>query len=407
MSPDKKHALNIAVIGAGPLGACSAHALANKLDKLAIPGVIHLIDANNPLESDLNRLSASGPNAAGQLILHAFDAGSYAKSLARRTHEALHAIEDAGYIRLHPRRWIICAGNADTPLDNAAREVLYAAHREGRLEGCELLDANKLENIPGLRKDQLAFAVVDETAKAVNPPQFVRGLARWACAHKRVRPHFGNTVVGLDADNLSVQNSEGVAEMKIDAAVLCTGIHAEFCKGLLPKLRPEYLHVADHQHGGHIPKILDLIVGETTIARYPGFGPTRGAITPHLSDPIREMGIHGLLTDVPGLRRMLDSHFADKALAESKSEEVFGALRELIGRYVEPSCLLGAPESEKNTTHACVAAYAKLLDGDGPYIETLDAPLPMVYAQPSNGLGLNQCVAIGEDAAERLFTCLA
>ena len=73
-----------------------------------------------------------------------------------------------------------------------------------------------------------------------------------------------------------------------------------------------------------------------------------------------------------------------------------------IGRYIQPEMLLGHTSSNRATNQSYVAAYTKLLDSDGPFLHQLKVEMPAVYAQPSNGLGLNQCAALGADAASML-----
>lgn len=110
-----------------------------------------------------------------------------------------------------------------------------------------------------------------------------------------------------------------------------------------------------------------------------------------------------MFTDVPGLRRLLDSHFENETVAESKNDLVWSLLRDTVGRYVQPEKLLGHESSNRTANESYVAGYSKLLNSDGPFLERLDVEMPVVYVQPNNGLGLNQCAALGEDAAALLI----
>lgn len=392
-----------AVVGAGPLGSCTAYALAEQLDTRQIPGTVHLIDANDPLEQRFDALSAAGPHAAGQLMLHVFDEGSPAKALTRRSHDLLRGIHDAGQLDLYPRPWICCAGNSGSDLDVVTAEVLTEAYRDGRFEGCELVTGDAIPEAPGLRRDQVACALLDSTTMAVNPRAFVRQLAQRAVSHDRVLPHFGSRVTRLEDNTLTLESLQTTNTLSVDGVVLCTGIHRDLCPDRLPASRPEHLHVTEHAEPGHVPEVMNLITGETTIARYAGFGPQRAKITELLHEDIRDNGIHALFTDVPGLRRMLDSHYTDPMVAEADSERVFELLRETTGRYIDAEFLMGGASSNRSTTSSYVAAYTKLLDSDGPFLDRIDGAIPAVYAQPSNGLGLNQCAALGVDAANVLL----
>lgn len=393
-----------AVIGAGPLGSCSARALADALDQSNTLGRVLLIDANNPLEQRFNAMSAAGPHAAGQLMLHVFDGNSPAKDLTRRSHELLRAMHAAGEIDLHRRPWICCAGNSGSELDVTTQDVLTQAHLAGRFEGCELVSGDAIPEVTGLRRDQVALALLDDTTMAVNPRIYCRQLAQRAVNHPRIETLLDTRVIRFSGSTLTIEDAHGRRDLSVDGIILCTGIHRNLCPDLLPPSRPEYLHVTEHVNAGHVPEVMHLITGETTIARYAGFGPDRKRITDLLDADIRDRGIHALFTDVPGLRRMLDSHFADLNEAESQNEKVWQLLRNLTGRYVEAQYLIGHPSSNRSADLSYVAAYTKLLDSDGPWLDRIDAEIPAVYAQPSNGLGLNQCAALGEDAARLLLS---
>ena len=391
-----------AVVGAGPLGSCAARAMAERLEEDGRAATIHLIDANNPIDLAFDSMSAAGPHAAGQLMLHVFDADSPAKELTRRSHAILRQWSAHGAIELHRRPWICCTGNSGSALDVAAQEVLAQAHGEGRFEGCRFVRGESLEPVVGLRTEAVGWALTDRSTMAVNPREFVRQLAMFAGRHPFVQPTFNTRVIGVDGNVLRLEHVRGTSHISVKGLILCTGIHRDLFTDALPASRPEYLHVTEHNQAGHEPEVKHLITGETTIARYAGFGPGRARIVPLLDEEIRRNGIHGLFTDVPGLRRMLDSHFADRDAAERESPRVWPLLRKTIGRYIAAEYLMGDARSNRSTDASYLAAYTKLLDSDGPWIRALDAPCPVVYVQPSNGLGLNQCAALGHDAAALL-----
>ena len=392
-----------AVVGAGPLGSCTARTLAEALDAAGTGAAIHLIDANNPIRGDFSGLRAAGPHAAGQLMLHVFEEGSAAKALTRRSHDRMRSLAASGIISLHERPWICCAGNEPTTLDETTREVLSRAYEEGRFAGCELMRGSELPEVAGLRRGAISWALVDASTLAVNPPKFTAQLAAHAVAHPLVSAHFNTQVLSVNGQTLQLKCREQSREITFDGIVVCTGIHRGLFGELLPDSRPEYLHVVDHASAEHIPEIKHLITGETTIARYAGFGSERTAITPHLPEAVQAHGVHGLFTDVPGLRRMLDSHFSDDEEAQRETDVVHASLRATIGRYIDDRYLLGAPSSNRKTTARYVAAYQKLLGTDGPLVLPLAGACRAVYVQPSNGLGLNQCAALGEDAAALLL----
>lgn len=391
-----------AVIGAGPLGNCAARALAEALESQSRPAKIYLVDANDPLKQEFGNMSASGPHAAGQLMLHLFDPESPAKDLTRRSHNLLKGMQVEGAIDLHSRPWICCTGNSSSDLDQTAQDVLAQSYSEGRLENCELVKGAEIPETNGLRPDQVAWAVLDPTTMAVNPRVFVQQLAERAVQHPSVVPLFNTRVIRC-TDNTIVTESNGtVTERPISGVISCAGIHRDLFSDALPDGRPEYLHVTEHKSDQHAPEVMNLITGETTIARYAGFGPHRNRITPLLPNDVQEYGIHGLFTDVPGLRRMLDSHFENPDTANVKNHLVWPLLIETIGRYVQPEMLLGHASGNLAANQTYVAAYNKLLNSDGPFLHQLEVDLPAVYVQPSNGLGLNQCAALGADAASLL-----
>lgn len=392
-----------AVIGAGPLGNCAARALAETLESQSRPATIYLIDANNPLTQDFDNMSASGPHAAGQLMLHLFDPDSPGKELTRRSHELLKRMQAEGAIDLYSRPWICCTGNSSSELDKAAQDVLAQSYSEGRLENCDLVRGKDIPDTKGLRPDQVAWAILDQTTMAVNPRVFVQQLAERAVQHPSVEPLFNTRVIRCTHNSLETECNGTVTECPISGVILCTGIHRDLFSDVLPNSCPEYLHITEHKSDRHTPEVMNLITGETTIARYAGFGPHRKSITPLLSGEVQEYGIHGLFTDVPGLRRMLDSHFENPDVADSQNHLVWPLLVDTIGRYVQAELLLGyAARSNCTANQSYVAAYNKLLDSDGPFLHQLKVELPVVYVQPSNGLGLNQCAALGADAASLL-----
>jgi hypothetical protein len=392
-----------AVVGAGPLGSCAARALADALESSGRSAKIYLIDANDPVKQDFRALSAAGPHAAGQLMLHLFDVDSPAKDLTRRSHEILKRFHAEGSIDLHSRPWICCTGNSNSELDTTAQLILGRSYEERRFENCDLVRGGEVPETKGLRRGQIAWALLDPTTMAVNPRVFVQQLAQRAIQHPMVEPLFNTRVIRATHNTIETEHDGTVTEHRVNGVILCTGIHRDLFTDALPDSRPEFLHVTEHKSEQHEPEMMNLITGETTIARYAGFGPHRKAITPLLPDKVQQYGIHGLFTDVPGLRRMLDSHFEDADIAEAKSERVWALLRDTIGRYVQPEMLLGHASSNRAANDSYLAAYAKLLDSDGPFIEQLAVDLPAVYVQPSNGLGLNQCAALGEDAASLLL----
>ncbi|MFP6582170.1 MAG: FAD-dependent oxidoreductase [Candidatus Hydrogenedentota bacterium] len=392
-----------AVIGAGPLGSCAARALADAFEDENRSAEILLIDANDPLNQKFDSLSAAGPHAAGQLMLHFFDADSSAKDLTRRSHEILKGLNAEGAVDLHSRPWICCTGNTNSELDTTAQEGLAQSFSEGRLEGCELVRGEELPGTKGLRADQVAWALLDPTGMAVNPRVFVQQLAQRAIQHPMIEAHFHTRVTRCSHNTITTEYDGVTTEGPVTGVILCTGIHRDLFTDALPDGRPEFLHVTEHKEVSHRPEVMHLISGETTIARYAGFGPHREKITPLLPENTQKYGIHGLFTDVPGLRRMLDSHFENEDLAESKNDLVWSLLRETIGRYIQPEMLLGHSASNRETNLSYVAAYNKLLDSDGPYLEQLPVEMPTVHVQPSNGLGLNQCAALGADAASLLM----
>lgn len=395
-----------AVIGAGPLGNCAARALAEELESQSRPARIYLVDANDPLKQEFGNMSASGPHAAGHLMLHVFDPESPAKDLTRRSHELLKGMQEEGAIDLHSRPWICCTGNSSSELDKTAQDVLTQSYSEGRLENCELVKGVDIPETNGLRPDQVAWAVLDPTTMAVNPRVFVQQLTERAVQHPSVEPLFNTRVIRCTHNKIETECDGTLTERPISGVILCTGIHRDLFSNALPDGRPEYLHVTEHKSDQHTPEVMNLITGETTIARYAGFGPQRKRITPLLPNDVQEYGIHGLFTDLPGLRRMLDSHFDNPDTAIATGHFVWPLLTETIGRYVQPEMLLGHAASTLTANQTYVSAYNKLLDSDGPFLHQLEVDLPTVYVQPSNGLGLNQCAALAADAASLLAEIL-
>ena len=388
---------DILVIGGGPLGLSTARALAERSRRR-----VHVVDANDPLRGDFSALSAACPYAAGQIIIHSFEPDTYAMRLGRRTAKALRELASAGYIDVYSRPWLVCSGNTSSDLDEAVRHTLDTALRDGLLDGCKRVDAANLDNVPGLRTDEIAFAVRDDDALAVDPKAFVAGLARWAVEHGGVEAHFGFRVNGFDGDAFVAEGAEETVALRAGAAVLCTGIHRAVFPDALPESSAVHLHVFDHRDDAHRPTVEMSIAGETTVARYEGFGEGRHAITPHLPKAARDYDINALFTDVAGLRRQLDTHFGSYEEANASTEYAMRALGELQRRFIDPSCLLSEPESTSAITQTTIAQYVRLADTSDPVIAQLETPLPSVYVQPSSGRGLNQCIALGEVAAELL-----
>ena len=385
-----------AVIGAGPIGSCTAYAIAQSLETEGRSARVLLIDANDPLGGEFGALRAAGPYAAGQLMLHVFEEGSPAKDLTRRSHDRLRYWAAGSGITLYRRPWLCCTGDSGSELDDTAQEVVRVAFAEGRFDGCRLLARDQVPDVAGLRRDAVALAIFDPHTLAVNPPVFVSELAQLAAGQACVEPRFHSRVDELGSGYIRLTNPTGHERIEVDGIALCTGIHRELLPGDAPPSRPEFLHVIDHADRNHSPQVHNLITGETTIARYAGFGPKREALTALLPEEVRRFGIHALFTDVPGLRRLLDSHFANEQEAKASTQEVHRLLVESAGRYI-PEPHLPQPDGSEISY---IAAYLKLLDMDGPIVQSLSMDGRVIWVQPSNGLGLNQCAALGEDAAK-------
>lgn len=392
---------DILVVGAGPLGLCTAAALADGSARR-----VHLVDANDPIQGNFSGLSAACPYAAGQIIIHSFEPGTYAMELGRRTAESLRGLASAGHIDIHRRPWLVCAGNTASALDDAVRGTLDRALREGLLEGCRRVHGSDLDAIPGVRADHIAFAVCDDSAMAMDPRAFAADLARWVVARENVEAHFGFTLRRFDGDGFFAEKENESVVIRAGAVVLCTGIHRLLFPDVIPEIGAVHLHVFDHRDAKHEPALHYSVAGETTVARYEGFGAGRHDIAAHLPEAARAMDINALLTDVPGLRRQLDTHFPSHAEAEARTDEALAALGVLQRRFIAPELLLGGGGDSLPITETHIAQYARCAATSDPVIEALKTPLPALFIQPSRGRGLNQCTALGEDAARTLLGML-
>ena len=397
---------DVLVIGGGPLGVSTARALAISLSGTSRS--IHLVDANIAINGDFTGLSMSCPHAAGQIIVHSFEEGSLAKRLGRDTLHSIRDLTRAGVLHAEARPWLVCAGNGKTPVDMIAAEILDAALRDGRLEGCGRIHGDALGEITGLRADRVAFAVCDPDALGLDPRRFIVDLTQWALAEPAIQGHFGYRVTEFDGCHFVAEDGNEVLQIHADAAVLCTGVHRELFPEALPPSYPIHLHVFDHRSADHMPVMRHSVVGATTIARYEGFGPGRMRLMPYLSEIARSLDIHALLTDVPGLRRMLDTHIVDGTEAEARMGESLDAIGDELEKLLDTRILLGRPQSVLAITGSTIARYVKCpRERDDPVLEFLDAPLPALYVQPSDGRGLCQSIALGELAAKTLLAAIA
>lgn len=397
---------SVAVIGGGPVGAATAHALALQL--AATGEMIHWFDSNRPLDADFTGMSMSCPWAAGQVLAQSFEPDTLAKRMGVRTLQALRELDARGLLPMQPRPWLVCAPKGDDPLDCTTREVLDAAWRGGAMEGFSLLRGEDLRRFPGVLHERIAFAVCDEKALAVDPRALAVGLSRWAANMPGVLPHFGTRVTHLEGNELHAECDGKSLRIQVRAVVLCVGIHVDALSvngvslaSLAPPARVTHLHVFDHRSEEHRPSVLCSVAGAATIARYEVFGDSRHAIVPHLPQVAREMDINPLLTDVPGLRRLLDTHFESRQLAEGYTAKAPGAIAGLLQELLEPRFLPGHRDCDTPITQSSIAGYIKHAQPDGnPILKLLDTDLPMLYVQPTNGRGVTQCIGLGEAAAK-------
>ncbi len=398
----------VAVIGGGPVGAATARALAEQF----VPSgeTVHWFDSNRPLDADFGGLSMSCPWAAGQVLVQSFEPDTPAKRMGMRTLEVLRQLATRGQLPMQSRPWLVCAKKGDNPLDSTTRDVLDAAWRGGGMEGCRLLRGNDLRRFPGLRHDAIDFAVCDEQALAVDPRALAVGLAQWAAGMTGVQPHFGTTVSRIAGEQLHFAHAGESMSIRVRAVVFCVGVHVDAItvngsplSSLVSPARVTHLHVFDHRSEQHHPSVLCSVAGAATIARYEVFGAARHGIVPHLPQAARDMDINPLLTDVPGLRRLLDTHFDSRERAEQHTSQAPGAIAELLQELVEPRYLPGQDTCDTPITESNVAAYIKHDQPDGnPILQWLDHELPMLYVQPTNGRGVTQCIGLGEAAATAL-----
>jgi len=376
-------------------------------------------DASYPTEGDFSRVPMSCPWAAGQILGRSFEPGTLAARLGLRTLERLTALNDAGRVDSYPRPWLVCAGKGSDPAEAAARETLDAAWRGGRLEGFTRLCGIDLESFAGLRADAIEFAVCDPSARGVDPRMLAVQLARWAAETPGVEPHFGSIVTHIEGTTLHTLDNGIAARHHADAVLFCVGVQA-VCGSeaplvlngtplhtLIPAAEATHLHVFDHRSPTHKPSVLFSAAGSATIARYEVFGAGRSAIVPHLPGAVRAFDVNPLLTDVPGLRRMLDTHFSSGSEAEAHTDAGRGTIAELLSRLLERDLLPGCAGGPA-ITETTIAKYLRHPQPEGaPTVEWLASAIPMLYVQPTNGRGLTQCAGLGELAADRLAARLA
>lgn len=397
---------DLAVVGGGPVGAATAYALAPYAQQRG--GVVHWFDANDPLNGDFSGLSMSCPWAAGQVLAQSFEPGSFAKELGLRTLATFQQLGDVGQLPIQSRPWVVCAAKGDAPADIAARETLDAAWRAGRMDGCTMLHGPALQRFAGLQYNAVEFAICDEHALGVDPRALAIALARRAANAPGVVSHFGTTVSAIEDSTIHAARRGERLRLSVQGMVLCVGVHTAALQvdgvsldAYIPPVHVTHLHVFDHRAETHRPAVLCFVAGPATIARYEVFGPTRHAIVPHLPAAAQAMDINPLLTDVPGLRRLLDTHFPSRVAAEQNTTAAPGAIAALLEPLVEPRYLPGHPDCDTPIHESVIASYVKHEQPDGnPVLHRLSSKLPILYVQPTNGRGVTQCIGLGEAAAE-------
>lgn len=401
----------IAVVGGGPLGAATAQALAARHHCR-----VHWFEANDPIKGDFSRLSMSCPWAAGQVLVQSFEPDSPGKRYGMRTLAVFNELGRMGWISVQPRPWVVCARKGDAARDAAAREVLDAAWRAGRMEGCVRLGGDALRRFAGLQHDDIEFAVCDEAALGVDPRALIVGLTAWAGETAGVVPHFGARVTSIASGEVVAETAGASIRVCVQGVVLCVGIHGASQAGSpmpevegrplnqwIPEARVTHLHVFDHRSAGHVPAVNCSVAGAATIARYEVFGPERTCIVPHLPEATRTMDVNPLLTDVPGLCRLLDTHFATEEEAAKATPSARESIAEMLRELIEPSLLPGEAGGRWPVTEQMVARYVKHAQpDDAPLFHRVGAGWPVWYVQPTNGRGLTQCMGLGEEAARRV-----
>lgn len=400
------------MVGGGPIGAATAHALAAQHQC-----AVHWFEANDPLRGDFSRLSMSCPWAAGQVLVQSFEPDSPGKRYGMRTLEVLRGLGARGLVPIQPRPWLVCARKGAAPVDVAAAEVLDAAWRAGRLEQCERLPGASLARFPGLRHEEMEFAICDEQALGVDPRALAMGLAQWAADTPGVVPHFGARVLSIGAGEVVAAVAGEALRVPVHALALCVGVHGSLEAGgaamldieghplssWIPPARVTHLHVFDHRVPGHMPTVTCSVAGAATIARYEVFGAGRSAILPHLPQPVRDFDINPLLTDVPGLCRLLDTHFPTRSAAEAHTVASRDAIADCLKQLLHAEHLTGDPTSRRVVTESAIASYVKHdQPTDAPLLHQLATEMPICYVQPTNGRGVTQCIGLGEEAARRV-----
>lgn len=400
---------DMAVVGGGPIGAATACALAPHMQERG--GVVHWFDANDPLNGDFSGLSMSCPSAAGQVLAESFEPESLAMRLGQRTRAVFQQLGATGALPVHARPWVVCAPKGDAAADVAARETLEAAWRSGRLAGCTRLHGAALEGFAGLRHANIEFAICDEQALGVDPRALAIGLARRTASTPGVVPHFRSRVLSIKASEIHAEVAGEMLRVPVQGVALCVGVHTTALQvdgaslsDFIPPAQVTHLHVFDHRAAAHEPAVRCSVAGPATIARYEVFGPQRHGIVPHLPEAARAMEINPLLTDVPGLRRLLDTHFPSREEAEQHTTVAPKAIAALLEPLVEARYLPGHADSQTAINVSTIASYIKHGQPDGnPLLHRLNTALPILYVQPSNGRGVTQCIGLGEAAAEAMI----